>query len=311
MKTQSVNQVADNQGSEPPRSAFYFIWHGTLSDRLGLVGAIILFTCILIALLAPLISPYDPNDAFPLLRLKGPGTPGHLLGLDTQGRDILTRIIYGTQMSLITGITPVLIGGVISIPLGMIAAYYFRTGEVIMRIMDIFFAFPMVLLAILLTTFIGPGLVNLILALTVVLVPYNTRIVYVESKTQLNRDYVEAARATGSSDFTILFVEMLPHIISASIVYSMTVMGPLIVIASGLSFLGLGIQPPTAEWGLMVGEGRLVLHKAPYLSTLPGLMIVILVTAINLFGDSLRDSFDPRTRLLKIKAKSNKVINEN
>ena len=311
MKTQSVNQVAGNSSPDPPRSAVYFIWHGTLSDRLGLFGAVVLSAFILIALLAPVISPYGPNDAFPLLRLKGPGTPGHLLGLDTQGRDILTRIIYGTQMSLITGITPVLIGGLISIPLGMIAAYYIRTGEVIMRIMDICFAFPMVLLAILLTTFIGPGLVNLILALTVVLVPYNTRIVYVESKTQLNRDYVEAARASGSSDFTILFVEMLPHIISASIVYSMTVMGPLIVIASGLSFLGLGIQPPTAEWGLMVGEGRLVLHKAPYLSTLPGLMIVILVTAINLFGDSLRDSFDPRTRLLKIKAKSNKVIDEN
>lgn len=299
----SIDRPQKHHDAESPKSTLFFVWHGTISDRLGLLGAVILLVCILMALLAPVVAPYDPNEAFPLLRLNGPGTPGHLLGLDTQGRDVLTRIVYGTQMSLITGIAPVLIGGLIAIPLGMIAAYYARTGQLIMRIMDIFFAFPMVLLAILLTTFIGPGLTNLILSLTLVLIPYNTRIVYIESKAQMNRDYVEAARAVGSGDATILFVEMLPHIVSASIVYSMTVMGPIIVIAAGLSFLGLGIQPPTPEWGLMVGEGRLVIHKAPYLSTLPGIMIVVLVTGINLFGDSLRDSLDPRTRLLKVKAK--------
>lgn len=295
------NRAPDRPSAQPARSALYFVWHGTLSDRFGFAGAIVFLAFIFIALLAPVIAPYDPNDAFPLLRLKGPGTLGHLLGLDTQGRDILSRLIYGTRMSLITGIGPVVIGALIAIPLGMLAAYYDRAGQVIMRVMDVFFAFPMVLLAILLTTFIGPGLINLILSLTVVLVPYNSRIVYVESKAQMHRDYIEAVRASASSDLTILFVEMLPHIVSASIVYSMTVMGPIIVIAAGLSFLGLGIQAPTPEWGLMVGEGRIVLHKAPYLSTLPGVMVVVLVAAINLFGDSLRDSLDPRTRLTKIK----------
>ena len=174
-------------------------------------------------------------------------------------------------------------------------------GQVIMRVMDVFFAFPMVLLAILLAAFLGPSLFNLILALTVVLIPYNTRIVYVEALGQKELGYVEAARATATKDTKILFVEMLPHVVSASIVYSMTVVGIIVILAAGLSFLGLGVQQPTAEWGLMTSEGRLVLHRAPHVSTLPGVAIVLLVTSANLVGDSLRDALDPRTRLRRLK----------
>jgi peptide/nickel transport system permease protein len=270
-----------------------------LSDPVACGCVVIIAAYVFCAFAAPLISPYGPNAASPLLRLKGIGTPGHILGLDTQGRDVLARLIWGTKMSLITGVVPVVIGGAVAIPLGMIAARYHFLGDIIMRLMDVFFAFPMVLLAILLTTFTGPGLTNLIFALTIILVPYNTRIVFVETGAQLKREYVEAARACGSSDLTILFGEVWPHVVSATVVYSMTVIGPLIIIASGLSFLGLGIQPPTPEWGLMVSEGKSVLYKAPHLSTLPGLMIVVLTIAINLAGDALSDALDPRRRLTR------------
>jgi peptide/nickel transport system permease protein len=276
-----------------------FIARRFLSDPVASGCVVIIATYVFCALAAPLIAPYAPNAASPLLRLKGIGTPAHILGLDTQGRDVLSRLIWGTRMSLITGIVPVAIGGAIAIPLGMIAARFRLLGALIMRVMDVFFAFPMVLLAILLTTFTGPGLTNLIFALTIILIPYNTRIVFVETGIQLKREYVEAARACGSSDLMILFREVLPHVVSATVVYSMTVIGPLIIIASGLSFLGLGIQPPTPEWGLMVSEGKSVLYKAPHLSTLPGLMIVVLTIAINLAGDALSDGLDPRRRLIR------------
>ena len=279
------------------RSSLYFVWRGILSDRFALAGAIMMLFLVICAICAPWIAPYGSNEAYPVLRLKGPGTEGHLLGLDVHGRDILSRLIYGTRMSLLTGFAPVIIGAIISIPLGMIAAYYTRVGQVIMRVMDVFFAFPMVLLAILLAAFLGPSLFNLILALTIVLIPYNTRIVYVEALGQKQLGYVEAARAAATSDTKILFVEMLPHVVSASVVYSMTVVGVIVIIAAGLSFLGLGVQQPTAEWGLMTSEGRLVLHKAPHVSGLAGIAIVVLVTAANLVGDSLRDALDPRTRL--------------
>lgn len=305
-----MNAITQRSGERGPshadvsaRSSVWFVWRGILADRWGMAGAIIVILFIACALLAPLLAPYDPTVASPSLRLKGIGTPGHWLGLDTQGRDVVSRLIYGTRSSLIAGFGPVLIGSIVAVPLGMLAGYFSRVGQVIMRIMDVFFAFPMVLLAILLTTFIGPGLINLIVALTVVLVPYNTRIVYVEAQRQRDRDYIEAARASGSTSATILFSEMLPHIIAASVVYSITVLGPIIVIASGLSFLGLGVQPPTPEWGLMVSEGRVVLHRAAHLSTLPGLVIVVLVTGINLLGDSLRDSLDPKTRLMRVQSK--------
>jgi peptide/nickel transport system permease protein len=183
----------------------------------------------------------------------------------------------------------------------VIAAYYRRVGYVIMRGMDVLFAFPMVLLAVMLSFFMGPGLFNMIVALVVVLVPFNTRVVYVQALAEREQGYIEAARATATSDFKILFVEMLPHVVSASVVYSMTIVGTIVITAAGLSFLGLGVQPPTAEWGIMTSEGRTVLPIAPHVSTLPGVAIFVLVVAFNLVGDSLRDALDPRTRLLRVK----------
>ncbi len=283
---------------ERTRSTLYFVWRGVRNDPYALAGALLILMFVVCALFAPFIAPYDPNEANPALRLQGIGTPGHILGLDAQGRDILSRLIYGSRYSLVAGVAPVILGTLLAIPLGMIAAYYERVGFFIMRFMDILFAFPMVLLAIMLSFFMGPGLENLVVALVVVLIPYNTRVVYVQGLAQKDLGYIEAARADATSDFRILFVEMLPHVVSASVVYSMTIVGTIVVTAAGLSFLGLGVQPPTPEWGIMTSDGRTVLHIAPHVSTLPGIAIFLMVTGFNLLGDSLRDALDPRTRLV-------------
>ena len=298
-KNRALKRTRGRVDSERARSSLYFIWCGIRNDPYGMAGALIILVLIICALFAPYIAPYDPQEADPALRLRGPGTGGHILGLDQQGRDLLSRLIYGARYSLIAGVTPVVIGAVLAIPLGTIAAYYERVGYFIMRCMDVLFAFPMVLLAITLSFFMGPGLGNLIIALVVVLIPYNTRVVYVQALAQKEQGYIEAARADATSDFKILFVEMLPHVVSASVVYSMTIVGTIVVTAAGLSFLGLGVQPPTPEWGIMTSDGRTVLHIAPHVSTLPGVAIFLMVTGFNLLGDSLRDALDPKTRLVR------------
>lgn len=262
---------------------------------LGGIAIVALF--LVCALFAPWIAPYDPNASFIELRLKGLFTPGHWLGVDTQGRDVLSRVIHGARVSLTTGLVPVAISAVLALPLGLLAAYFERAGALIMRFMDILFAFPMVLLAILLGAMLGPGLLNLIAALVIVLLPFNTRVVYTEALAQKHAGYVEAAIALGTPGYRILYREMLPHVVASSIVYSLTIIGTIIITAAGLSFLGLGIQPPTPDWGLMTSEGRAVLALAPHVATVPGFAIFALVTGFNLLGDGLRDALDPKSLL--------------
>lgn len=283
------------------RTNMYFVWRGVLGDPVARVAAGIIIVLILVAILAPFIAPFPPNEAFPELRLMPPGTPDHLLGLDHQGRDILSRIIHGARLTLISGVVPVILGAAISIPLGMIGAWYPRLGEVIMRLMDVLFAFPMALLAIMLAALMGPGLVNMMIALVITLVPYNTRVVYAAAKQERELAYVEASRAMATPDLKILFVEMLPNVVASSVVYSCTIVGAVVITAAGLSFLGLGVQPPIAEWGIMTSEGRSYVFVAPHIAAIPGLAITILVMAFNLLGDSLRDSLDPKTRLQLVK----------
>ncbi len=295
--------VVQEVKKEKARSTLFFIMQGIKRDKYALTGAAIVAIFVLLAIFAPLIAPYGPNEAFPQLRLKGIGTPGHILGLDAQGRDILSRLIYGARLTLFTGITPVFISAVISVLLGMVAAYYEWVGNIIMRIMDVFFAFPMVLLAILVTAFMGAGSGKLLMALIIVLVPYNTRVVYIEAYAQKSMAYIEAAKAAATTNFNILVRDMMPNVVAASVVYSTTQVGNIIITAAGLSFLGLGVQPPTPEWGVMTSDGRAVLAIAPHISTVPGIAITLLVVAFNLVGDSLRDALDPRTRLQQISSK--------
>lgn len=279
------------------RTNMYFVWRGVLGDPVARVAAGIIILLVLAAIFAPYIAPFPPNEADPALRLQQPGTPGHILGLDHQGRDILSRLIYGSRLTLISGVMPVILGAAISIPLGLLGAWYPRLGEAIMRFMDVLFAFPMALLAIMLAALLGPGLINMMIALVITLVPYNTRVVYAAAKQERELAYVEAARAMATSDLKILFVEMLPNVVAASVVYSCTIVGAVVITAAGLSFLGLGVQPPIAEWGIMTSEGRSYVFVAPHIAAIPGLAITVLVMAFNLLGDSLRDSLDPKTRL--------------
>lgn len=284
-----------------PRSNLYFVWRGVLGDPVARCAAGVIAVMLLAAAFADWIAPWPPNAANPELRLMPPGTPGHLLGLDNQGRDILSRLIHGARLTLLCGITPVLIGAAISVPLGLLGAWYRGLGAVIMRLMDVLFAFPMALLAILLAALMGPGIGNMMIALVVTLIPYNTRVVYAAACLERDQAYVEAAKAMATPDLKILFVEMLPNVVAASVVYSCTIIGSVVITAAGLSFLGLGVQPPTPEWGIMTSEGRSYIFNAPHIAAVPGLAITVLVMAFNLLGDSLRDSLDPRTRLSLIR----------
>jgi ABC-type dipeptide/oligopeptide/nickel transport system permease subunit len=304
MSMTSIAAVEDRpgRGAGPARrSNLYFVWRGVLGDPVARVAAFVILLLVLCAIFAPLLAPYPPNEAFSEFRLKGPGTVDHILGLDHQGRDILSRLIYGSRLTLISGIIPVLLGAMISIPLGLIGAWYPRVGQLVMRVMDVFFAFPMALLAIMLAALMGPGLPNMMIALVVTLIPYNTRVVYAAASQERELAYIEAARAMATPDMKILFVEMLPNVVAASVVYSCTIIGAVVITAAGLSFLGLGVQPPIAEWGIMTSEGRSYVFVAPHIAAIPGIAITVLVMAFNLLGDSLRDSLDPKTRLQLVK----------
>jgi peptide/nickel transport system permease protein len=265
-----------------------------LRDPILLIATLGLLVFVISAIFAPLLAPYPPNEANPMLAMGGIGTEGHLLGLDNQGRDMLSRLIYGSRMSLITGLVPVLIGSLITLPLGLVAAWYPLAGAVIMRLMEVLFAFPTVLLAILLTAFIGSGLDNLLLALVIILIPYQVRVVYVAALEEIKLPYVEAAKATATPVTSILFQEILPNVFQAAFAYSVTVIGSIVVAAAGLSFLGLGIKPPTSEWGVMTSEGRQFLFNAPHISTLPGLALTLLVISLSIVGDALQEAFEPK-----------------
>lgn len=275
----------------PPR---YALLRALGRDRTAAAGLLLLAFFLLVAPAAPLLAPFPPDAADPRLRLMPPGTPGHPLGLDHQGRDLLSRLIWATRPSLVTGVVPVLQGALIALPLGLLAAWYHRLGHLILRTIDALFAIPMVLLAIMIAAFMGPGMVNMILALVITLIPYDTRVVYQAARGQIDLGYVGALRATATPVPVILFVELLPNVASPAIVYSSTIVGSTVIAAAGLSFLGLGVQPPTAEWGIMVSEGRSVIFTAPHAAALPGLAITLLVVAFNLVGDGLRDALDPR-----------------
>jgi ABC-type dipeptide/oligopeptide/nickel transport system permease subunit len=280
------------------RSLWGQAWRTFRRDRIAVVALVVIVLVALAAILAPAISPYRPNEANNRLRLEGMGTGGHLLGLDEQGRDILSRLIWGGRVSLPTALLPTAIAAFSSLALGLAAGFYGGiVGGLIMRIMDIFFAFPVVILAIGIAGILGPSLNNVMLSLTIVLVPYITRIVYAATVEVSGRDYLEAARASGAAASRQMFVHILPNVLPPLIVYSTTIAGLLIVYGSGLSFLGLGVQPPTADWGVMAAAGRDVLSIAPHISTIPGVVILLVALSFNLVGDGLRDALDPRSHI--------------
>lgn len=285
--------------SEPyaPQSRARLYWRRLRSNRVAFASLGFIVLALLVSALAPWIAPYDPNAADPTLRLLPPGTPGHLLGLDTQGRDILSRVLWGGRASLLASIVPVLGAVSIGTALGLVAGYsQSRWSALIMRAIDILFAFPMVLLAIGLATALGPGLWTVGLTIVFSATPYLTRVVYAGVRAERDKEYVEAARALGAPWWVIMKTEILPNVATSVVVYGTTLVGGMIVFLSGLSFLGLGPQPPTADWGRMVSEGakELVLG-APHVATIPALAIVSVALAFNWLGNGLRDVLDTRS----------------
>jgi peptide/nickel transport system permease protein len=265
-------------------------------DRQALTGTAIVTLAAVAALAAPLISPHDPLLA-ETERLAPPGSPGFWLGTDEQGRDILSRLIWGGRVSLVVGILPTLVAGACALALGMLAGFYGGVlDHVIMRVLDVFFAFPLVLLAIAIVGVIGPGVPNQMFALTVVLVPYATRVVRTATLSVKALDFVEATRSVGAAGGRILGRHVLPNVLPPLLVYTSTLIGMMIVASAGLSFLGLGVQPPTPDWGVMVGSGRLVLYRAAHVATIPGIVIVVVAMAFNFMGEGLREALNPRTR---------------
>lgn len=280
-----------------PESSLRLFWLALQRDKVAMASAVFLAAVIVITIFAPLLAPYSPYVATPELRLRGPGTPGHLLGLDGQGRDILSRLLYGGRVSLPVAFIPVTAATLISVALGIVAGYYRRgAGELIMRVLDIFYAFPTVMLAIAIAGIMGPGMMNVMLSIVIVLIPYITRVVYTTTMVVAEGEFVQAARACGAGDLHILFREILPNVLSPVIVYGTTTMGLQVVFASGLSFLGLGVQPPVSDWGIMISDGRTVLSSAAHVSVIPGLMLLLVALAFNLLGDGLRDALDPKLR---------------
>ncbi|WP_377844594.1 nickel transporter permease [Bosea sp. UC22_33] len=256
---------------------------------------------VLVAIFAPWLAPYDPNQQNLLGRLKPPGTVSrsfhYWLGSDELGRDLLSRVIHGARISLIVAFASVILSGVVGTTLGMIAGY--RRGWVeiaVMRVVDVFLSIPAILLAIITVAVLGPGIVNVIMVLALTRWPRYARIAYSQTLSVANMPYVRLSALMGAGAPRVLFRHVLPNIVGAVSVVATLEFGLMILFEAGLSFLGLGVQPPTASWGAMLSTGRNYVATAWWVATLPGACLFVLVLAVNLTGDAVRDRLDPRHR---------------
>ena len=271
--------------------------------RTALFGFAVVAIVVLTAVFAPVLSPFDPLEQDISQRLKEPGWQDargrtHLLGTDHLGRDILARIIYGSRIALLVGLSAVLISGFLGMAIGLIAGYFRgRVDDFFMRLADIQLAFPFILLAIAVIGVLGPSLRNIIVVIGVSSWVVYARVVRGEVLSIREREFVQAAIALGSFDLRIVLRHVLPNAFTPWLVVATLDMARVIVIESALSFLGLGVQPPTPTWGGMLADGRVYLSTAWWLATFPGLAILITVLGINLFGDGLRDTLDPRLKV--------------
>lgn len=264
-------------------------------DWVTIFCLVVLLAIILSAIFAPWIAPVDPYKTSVIRRLKDIGTPGFPLGTDELGRDMLSRLIYGGRLSLLMGITPVINALVIGSLLGIVAGFVGgKINMVIMRTVDVFYAFPSVLLAIAISGALGAGLVNSIVSLTIVFVPPITRVAESVTTSVRNLDFVEAARASGAGSWTIIRVHVLGNVLGPVFVFATGLISVSIILASGLSFLGLGVRPPEPEWGLMLNTLRQSIYVNPWVCALPGLMIFITSICFNMMSDGLRAAMDVR-----------------
>ena len=262
-------------------------------EPLAMISAGVLLALVIAAVFAPWLAPADPFKASMLKRLLPIGSPGYLLGTDELGRDMLTRLMYGGRLSLLMGIVPVFSAFFIGTTLGLFAGYLGgRVNMVIMRTLDIFYAFPSVLLAVAISGALGPGLSNSLIALTLVFVPQIVRVAESVTTQVRQLDYIEAARMSGASAFSIIRVHVLGNVLGPVFVYATGLLSVSMILASGLSFLGLGVKPPEPEWGLMLNTLRSAIYNKPFIAALPGAFIFLTSIAFNLLADGVRSAMD-------------------
>ncbi|MFE0753679.1 ABC transporter permease [Inquilinus sp. NPDC058860] len=267
-----------------------------LRDPVAMIALAVIVAIVLAAVLAPWIAPADPVKGTMARRLKPVGFPGYPLGADELGRDMLTRLIYGGRLSLFLGVTPVLFAFVLGSGIGIAAGYVGgRINTLVMRVIDVFFAFPSVLLAIALSGALGAGILNAIVSLTVVFVPQIARVAESVTTQIRSRDYVEAARLSGAGPVTIIRVHVLGNVLGPIFVYATSLISVSMILSSGLSFLGLGVKPPEPEWGLMLNTLRTAIYSQPLVAALPGAMIFLTSISFNLFSDGLRTAMEVKS----------------
>jgi ABC-type dipeptide/oligopeptide/nickel transport system permease subunit len=286
-----------DQHALAPASARPGVLRALLAHRTGVAGLVIVLAMAFIAVAAPVLAPDDPTRVDALRRLSPPSadTP---LGTDNLGRDILSRLIWGARLSLGTAGAAALLILTIGVGLGMIAGFYGGfLDDVLMRVVDVLLAFPALILALAIAGVLGPSITSVMIGIVAVAWADYARVMRGQVLAARERQYVEAARATGARDLRILARHLLPNVLPPILVLASLEMGGLILAISGLSFLGLGAQPPTPEWGAMLNDGRAFIAAAPQLMLYPGLAISIVVVGFNLLGDGLRDAFDPHLRL--------------
>lgn len=263
-------------------------------SRTAVLGIIIIILFTLIAFLAPYIAPYDPLEQNFIKSFRAPSAE-HYLGTDEFGRDVFSRILYGARISLQIGFIAVFISLVVGVSVGLAAGYYGGWIDmVVMRVMDLMLSFPYILLALVIMSILGPGIYNAMIAIGIVYVPQYARIVRSSVLSVKEKEYVLAARALGANDFRIILKHVFLNSMAPIIIQTTLSIGRAIINAAGLSFLGLGAQPPTPEWGAMLSNGQNFLRNAPWIATFPGIAIALLVLGFNMVGDGFRDAFDPR-----------------
>ena len=284
--------VAQSASVRTPWSEF---WRKFKKQQVAVAALVFVFLLVLVAVLAPYISPYDAENFFDYDKLNDGPSWQHWLGVDPLGRDIFSRILVGARISLAAGFLSVAVGGAIGTLLGLLAGYYEGWWDrIVMRISDVLFAFPGILLALGVVAILGASMVNVVIAVAVFSVPAFARLVRGNTLVLKQMTYIEAVRSIGASDWTIIMRHILPGTISSIVVYFTMRLGTSIITAASLSFLGMGAQPPTPEWGAMLNEARADMVNAPHVALFPSLAIFCTVLAFNLLGDGLRDALDPK-----------------
>jgi len=272
-------------------------WAGVLRrlgrEKVAIAAGVVILLIVLAAIFADFVAPTDPTKTSMLRRLRPIGSPGYLLGADELGRDMLSRLIFGARLSLFMGVVPVFVAFVLGSIIGISAGFFGgRYNTLVMRTVDVFYAFPSVLLAIALSGALGAGIANSILSLTIVFIPPIARIAESVTTQVRTMDYVDAARASGAGPFLIIRAQVLGNVIGPVFVYATSLISVAMILASGLSFLGLGAKPPTPEWGLMLNTLRTAIYIQPWVAVLPGAAIFITSIAFNLLSDGLRSAME-------------------